>query len=287
MSLTDADVRSEYFNTTDTSRRSSRVSTNTSRRSSRISIIRRNSMILIQEFHEENEILTYEESEVRLIILGFISCLALLTCGTAFMCITRRISGYYQDPIVLDYKGKQSVGFPHPKLLIMDDSGNYLIYSPLFNTLEKLPGLNRVPKGFKNPDTDNAFLIYKIFSVEYKNNLYFIYADKTRNVIKYDLDAQTHRIIWKSPSIHLHNGECSGIQVGKYFWIILGEKDIFSQSFNLRPQLKSSIWSLEKGRWFEGPPMLGVPRINKQQARFGDYCIVSVGLNTAYLLIGT
>ena len=88
----------------------------------------------------ENEIeenITYEESEVRLITLGCISALILLTCATAFMLITIRVVGTYRDPITIEYKYKQPLGFPIPKLLFMDYSGHYVVYSPLFNTLEK------------------------------------------------------------------------------------------------------------------------------------------------------
>ena len=91
---------------------------------------------------EEHDILTYEEREIRLITLGIISSLALLTCSTAFMSITIRISGYYKDPVVLHYKDKESIGFPDPKILLVNYSGDYTIYSPIFNTLEKLPNLS-------------------------------------------------------------------------------------------------------------------------------------------------
>ena len=249
---------------------------------------------------EEHDILTYEESEIRLITLGIISSLALLTCSTAFMSITIRISGYYKDPVVLHYKDKESIGFPDPKILLVNYSGDYTIYSPIFNTLEKLPNLNRIVKAKKVLDlnqfeyADYEFERYKIHAAEYKNNLYFMYSDQSSNVIKYDLYTKKHRVINNTPSAKSHMGECSGIQIGKYFWIILGE-DTKKNSFfgtdsrfqylygDLRPQLQSSIWSFEKERWFEGPSLYGLPGINPDINP--DTCIVSVGRNTAYFLV--
>ena len=237
-----------------------------------------------------NDTLTYEESEVRLIMLGFISSLAFLTCGIAFMLITNRISGYYKDPIVLYYKGKERIGFPDPKLLFVNYSGDYTIYSPISNTLGKLPNLNQIGKAKHVIDLNKDFERYKIYTVQYKNNLYFIYSDQSTNVIKYDLFTKKHRIIKNTPSTKVHMGECSGIQIGKYFWIILGEdidtkKNAFAYLLGYsKPQLQSSVWSFEKERWFEGPSLYGLPSINPKVV-MTDYCIVSVERNTVYLLI--
>ena len=201
---------------------------------------------------EEHDILTYEESEIRLITLGIISSLALLTCSTAFMSITIRISGYYKDPVVLHYKDKESIGFPDPKILLVNYSGDYTIYSPIFNTLEKLPNLKQIVKAKKLPEL-LEYERYKIHAAEYKNNLYFMYSDQSSNVIKYDLYTKKHRVINNTPSAKSHMGECSGIQIGKYFWIILGE-DTKKNSFfgtdsrfqylygDLRPQLLESAF---------------------------------------------
>ena len=240
-------------------------------------------------YEECEDTLTYEESEVRLIMLGFISSLAFLTCGTAFMLITNRISGYYKDPIVLDYKDKERIGFPDPKLLFVNYSGDYTIYSPISNTLGKLPNLNQIRKAKRIMNLKAAeFEKYKIYGAEYKNNLYFMYSDQSTNVIKYDLYTKKHRIIKNTPSANVHMGVSSGIQIGKYFWIILGE-DIdkkensygYLQGYS-KLQLQSSLWSFEKERWFEGPSLHGL--LNRYVV-MTDYCIVSVERNTVYLLI--
>ena len=239
-----------------------------------------------------DENLTYEQSEIRLIGLGCIAALCLLTCATAFMLITHRISGYHQDPIVLEYSTQNQLGFAMPKLLLMDHSGNFKVYDPHANTLKKLPNLKKVPKAkhiysFALPE---GIQKYKIFSAEYGHNLYFMYSDQSTNVIRYNLDTQTHRIIPQSPSINSHNGDCSGVQIGKYFWIILGEDleshyDTEMMHFFNKPQFQSSLWHLEKQQWFEGPSFQHLPTISPEMYARTDYCIVSVGMNTAYFLI--
>ena len=244
---------------------------------------------------EIDEFITYEESQVRLFILGVISALILLTCATAFMLITIRVVGTYRDPIpefVLEYKYKEQLGFPIPKLLFVDYSGHYVIYSPLFNTLEKLPNLKKIPSHRRSAHIDimNEFVKeyerYKIFTAEYKDNLYFMYSDQLSNVIRYNLETKNHRVIneYDSSSINMQMTASSGIQIGKYFWIILGEE--FGGAYDLRPQLQSSIWHLEKERWFEGPNLEDLPLGGiSDRLSIPDYCIVSVGKNTAYILI--
>ena len=242
----------------------------------------------------ENEIeenITYEESEVRLITLGCISALILLTCATAFMLITIRVVGTYRDPITIEYKYKQPLGFPIPKLLFMDYSGHYVVYSPLFNTLEKLPNLKKIPRSHQKNYFGvryNEDELYKIFTAEYKQNLYFLYSDQSSKVIRYNLETKNHRVIneFDSSSINIHMTTSSGIQIGKYFWIILGEE--VEKLKDLTPQYQSSIWHLEKERWFQGPNLKNLkdlPGISEQLS-ITDYCIVSVGKNTAYIMVG-
>ena len=238
---------------------------------------------------EIDEFITYEESQVRLVILGVISSLILLTCATAFMLITIRVVGTYRDPITIEYKYKQPLGFPIPKLLFMDYSGHYVVYSPLFNTLEKLPNLKKIPRSHQKDYFGvryNEDELYKIFTAEYKQNLYFLYSDQSSKVIRYNLETKNHRVIneYDSSSINIHMTASSGIQIGKYFWIILGEE--FGGAYDLRPQLQSSIWHLEKERWFEGPNLEDLPLGGiSDRLSIPDYCIVSVGKNTAYILI--
>ena len=76
------------------------------------------------------ENLTYEESEIRLILLGVISSICLVTCATAFALIVNRISGYFKDPIIVPYQSPsyQTIGFPIPTILVIDHTGSFLTY---------------------------------------------------------------------------------------------------------------------------------------------------------------
>ena len=71
----------------------------------------------------------------------------------------------------------------------------------------------------------------KIFSAEYKGKLYFMYPLKGKRVVTYDLesnylvDTRTYQSM-EAPFTHMKFS--AGVQVGNYFWIILGLGMVFA-----------------------------------------------------------
>ena len=229
------------------------------------------------------ETLTYEESEIRLILLGVISSICLVTCATAFALIVNRISGYFKDPIVVPYQSPsyQTIGFPIPTILVIDHTGSFLTYSPVTNKLRRsLPGLDQLisvqsmKAGIKTHTP--------IFCTEYNQNLYFMYPHPEKPVVKYNLQGGYHRIIPRSYPSNYHILKPIGIQVGGYYWILFGadltKKQVHFASYPT--QEKSSLWSLKKETWMDGPDLRHLPKMDQEY-----YCAVASDRNTAYILI--
>ena len=176
---------------------------------------------------DKNEILTYEESEIRLIMLGVISSILLIACATAFLAIVIRISKYYTEPLILHYEKSQTVlGFPIPTVLVVDFTGNFASYSPITNELKNnLPKLDKLPKAPISccvSTTMQKSHGVKIYSAVYNGKLYFMYPLKDRPVVTYDLASKYHRIL-RSGAPFTHMDSSVGVQVGTNFWIILGK----------------------------------------------------------------
>ena len=58
--------------------------------------------------------------------------------------------------------------------------------------------------------------------------LYFLYTDKERNVVKYNLTTKSHSIIKKSQSVNLmHYATISKTRIGKFYWIFGDIEDEF------------------------------------------------------------
>ena len=178
-------------------------------------------------------------------------------------------------------------GLPSPYVLMVADTGDIVEFSyhqKKFN-LNGLPNLKMLPnKPFKN-----------IYAVERQGAIYFLSTDDKQNVIKYDLISNRHKRIPKSKfPIAGHNDGCTcehcthdpcrrtlGVQIMDYYWIILGN--------NKEMSLSTSLWSMKKEKWIEGPNFKdsGVPiHFDKNDGFKGnEICLVGVGNGEAYILI--
>ena len=248
----------------------------------------------IRQITRVTENLTYEESEIRLILLGVISSICLLSCATAFALIVNRVSGYYKDSIIVPYQNPDynSFGFPMPTILVIDHTGSFLTYSPTNNRLERtLPGLNHLPSATKGYGWGYEEDLTQIFCGEYKHHLYFLYPNPQKAVTKYNLNERYHRVITGSYPPNYHSLHSIGIQVGTLFWILLGTDskpgnsgDIYASDWGNYPtQRKSSLWSFKKETWIEGPNIGHLPFINHWLKN--EYCVVATERNTAYILM--
>ena len=171
---------------------------------------------------------------------------------------------------------------------MVSDTGYIVEYSHIqkkFN-LNGLHNLKRLPnKSNKN-----------IYAFEHQGAFYFLSTNEKQNVIKYDIIDKTKSQIPESkfPISGLNGKEnCGffngyacvrtyGVHITDHFWIILGEK-------GGRLTSKTSLWSIKKEQWIEGPNIQesGVTDPFHQTWSYKDdaICLVGVGNGEAYILM--
>ena len=228
------------------------------------------------------ENITYEESERRLIVIGSIFAIFCLMVSTVFLIWIIMIYGRFITPSLRSMQSKILIpnGLPSPYVLMVADTGDIIEFSyhqKKFN-LDGLPNLKMLPhKPYKN-----------IYAVERQGAIYFLSTDDKQNVIKYDLISNRHKTIPKS-KFPMNDIKCTqhvcpemrthGVQIMDHYWIILGENKDGLLS-------KTSLWSMKKEKWIEGP--------NFQDSGFAgqvacfqgkEICLVGVGNGEAYILI--
>ena len=231
------------------------------------------------------ENITYEESERRLIVIGSIFAIFCLMVSTVFLIWIIMIYGRFITPRLISTQSKIliPIGLSSPYVLMVADTGDILEFSyhqKKFN-LDGLPNLKMLPhKPYKN-----------IYAVEHQGAIYFLSTDDKQNVIKYDLKSNGHKTIPKS-KFPIADIECRlhvcpemrthGLQIIDHYWIILGENKDGLLS-------KTSLWSMTKEKWIEGPNLKdsGVPIHFDIELGFrgNEVCFVGVGNGEAYILI--
>ena len=180
--------------------------------------------------------MTQEASEKRLILLGSIFALCLLTLATAFVAITIKLFTRFKTPVVLNYKAepREISGFPYPAILLILDSGNITEFSTISssaknekNGLYNQTGFDKLP----------SRMFESIFAYERLGYIYFLSTNTQQNVIRYDIYGKNRQVIGdskinnKHTTIYTHNSYISddnlnfkphGVQIGEFYWIILG-----------------------------------------------------------------
>ena len=177
-----------------------------------------------------NDNLTYEESEKRLILLGLIFAVCLLSVSTAFVLIIVRIYGKYKTPILMTYEpGMVADGLrPIPSVLMISDSGHIVEFSYLHSRFSSngLPNMKKLP----------SKVCQNIYAFENKGSIYFLSTSMDRNVVRYDIDEKHHHEISHSKIQNLHCPSSAftgltglnlyismrtfGVRIGNYFWIM-------------------------------------------------------------------
>lgn len=173
-----------------------------------------------KEYEEKVEV-TYEESEIRLIVLLLIFATCFLTLSTAFLLIANRLFGLYKESKIVHFTPEKRIGFPVPRKLFIAPNGKLLVYDFVENSFGELKNLQKLPS--KDTETKFAF--------EFDGNIYFISTDKNKNVVQYNIKQRNHREL-KNTKIpepdnvdHLEISLNYGFQIGQMFWIVQGEID--------------------------------------------------------------
>ena len=102
---------------------------------------------------------------------------------------------------------------------------------------------------------------YDNFGVFYKDTLVYLTTNPDRHLVKHKVDdlfsVPRHLPNTRIPNQHTGgpNGPIIGVHVGHYFWIFGGEIDVQTpvKTFSNKVQIKSSLWSLKRDVWINGP----------------------------------
>ena len=102
---------------------------------------------------------------------------------------------------------------------------------------------------------------YDNFGVFYKDTLVYLTTNPDRDLVKHKVDdlfsVPRHLPNTRIPNQHTGgpNGPIIGVHVGHYFWIFGGEIDVQTpvKTFSNKVQIKSSLWSLKRDVWIDGP----------------------------------
>ena len=143
--------------------------------------------------------------------------------------------------------------------------GHLLTFNAVENNVSALAGLEKLPmKEFEN-----------YFAFEAEESIFFISTNFQRNVVKYNLKDNSHRIVRNSqipdapghaPS--LTNCNTYGFRVGYNFFVVKG----LDKSGNYDQFTGSTwIWNIKKGKWFKG----GLKLVGD-----GNVCYVPIGIVT-------
>ena len=103
---------------------------------------------------------------------------------------------------------------------------------------------------------DNTY--YDNFGVFYNNTLSYLYTNPEKDVVKHNidnpLDVPRHLPDTRIPNHHA-GSIITGIHVGHYFWIFKGYAEFHSMNHydSHKLEIKSSLWSLKKDTWINGP----------------------------------
>jgi hypothetical protein len=99
---------------------------------------------------------------------------------------------------------------------------------------------------------------YDNFGVFYKDTLVYLTTDPKRDVVKQKIDDPLNvpRHLSKTRIPNEHAGiQIIGVHVGHYFWIFGGKSyhNLGSHDLDYKVLIKSSLWSLNRDVWINGP----------------------------------
>ena len=216
---------------------------------------------------KEDEV-TYEESEIRLVILMILSAIILTLVNTSLAGFTilsmfnKETLKNPWDPIISNsVKGS----FPTSNVIVIDRNGNLESLQLQNQNILKESYKMKLPKSDKGKNS--TFLGYPLFSFifegyfpfEEKGDVYIVKSkgvttDNGKKLITKISSNGHHRVI-KSNELpkRFTSEDTTSFRLGKLFWLV-GQPDQFTSSFIPNPNLLESwIFSIEKQRWFKGP----------------------------------
>ena len=232
--------------------------------------IRAKSLISVVDFKNAlSEILHYQESEIRLIMVLAIFAFCCLALVTSFVVIIMRLYQSYIVPEIVPFKERLEIKgltssevllgkkfqitdlfYNKPILSIVFESGAVRSFDPRTNSLSKLDGLTKLPSG----DTD-------LFAFEDKRFLYFVRTRYGKAIVSYDKALMVHREIVGS---QFKYGQPSDImlsaKIGDKIIIVRTEGGVGAKYTNFGSSSgqrygQSFIWHIRRQKWTKGPTL--------------------------------
>ena len=227
------------------------------------------------EFLDDTEgVISYEESEQRLIWLGQVSALISSIVGIALLSSLVVQNMSFQEPQIVHPELSQKGSFPQPHVLIMKryGQGSILVLKQLNPRSFELAWKFKVPAN-KKLDQNQAHgllgtwvpwaisyhesaQVPGYFIYENLGNIFVIYGDGQKSITMIT-GPDNHQIL---PSSHYPLEtpfHASLVHLGHLVWLLGGaeakyEQDNFLPHTNCTAE-KSILWSTQKQRWWEGP----------------------------------
>ena len=210
---------------------------------------------------KEDEV-TYEESEMRLMILMIFTAIILTLVNTSLATFTI-LSKFNKetlknpwDPIISNSaKGT----FPTFNIIVIDRNGNLeSLQLQNQNTLKESYKM-KLPKTDKDKMQMFNFILEGYFPFEEKGDVYIVRSkgrttDNGKKLITKISSNGHHRVI-KSNELPIRFTfiDTTSFRLGKLFWLV-GQPDMATSNIIANPNfLESWIFSIEKHTWFKGP----------------------------------
>ena len=214
----------------------------------------------------DEDLVSYEESEFRLIILGIV--ISTILSFVALMLVAMYSQGLNaRDPAMHTYHQVMRFSFSQPKVAVMDADGEgFLLMYNVFESFTfvqdwilKLP--DQKPFGIGNEGNYwnewNAVYIKprQYFGFTDRNQVYISLGDGHRNMIVIDPN-KTHRTVLGSQFKYGYVWDTSSVRMGQYLWIFSGQDSQNQETGNVYGYIqKTFLWSIKKSRWLAGPKL--------------------------------
>ena len=221
---------------------------------------------------EEDDIISYDESVLRILMLLIV--LAMLLSFTALVLV---ITFYHerQQPRQLPWDKtpvKSNPGqFPTFNFLFINREGNITSFVAANNGL-------RHNWHFKIPESTMHYFFFD------KGKLYFVHGDSNKEITYFNpFDISSHKTVPRSQlSFRINHLTTASFRVGDFYWIFGKYDSPFVTSVS--QHFKSSIWSIRKQRWFDGPK-IRTDQDKWYESKWHDICGIS--LNRTFSLVLT
>ena len=219
-------------------------------------------------YTEDEDLISYEESEARLIRYGAILAIALAT--TASILISHNVA-VESGKIIQNYplaKTQFYQKYPVPMLALMDKYGNGTLKKFFLTqnlTFQEYSTMHLPQPHIAKEEGGNTYFSYdKYFAFVNRNTVNIVSGDLRKDIIVVHPNG-THRTIPNSKFRPEKLVGAETVQVGRFFWTFGGLVmfNTKNDNFDLLHMVneywykskKTTLWSLNRQKWISGPDL--------------------------------